>query len=89
MSATLNALARRLRGGKPEPVVAPDKHGIVDFEAGGDPDRVGLIDAAAGGWFRNETGELIEGFPIPAEDLVLDVGCGDGLHSRSGYGEPA
>ena len=57
---------------------APDVHGIVDFSGGKDPDRVGLIDAAAGGWFRNDTGELIEGFPITADDVVLDVGCGDG-----------
>ncbi len=39
---------------------------------------VGLIDAVAGGWFRNETGELIAGFPIRSTDTVLDVGCGDG-----------
>ena len=77
MSATLSALAKRLRGSKPA-AVEPDRHGIIDFAEGGDPDRVGLIDAAAGGWFRNDTGELIEGFSITAEDVVLDVGCGDG-----------
>ena len=44
----------------------------------GRADMVGLVDASEGGWFRNETGELIEGFPITAADVVLDVGCGDG-----------
>ena len=43
-----------------------------------DWELVGLIDAVAGGWFRNDTGELIAGFPIRDTDTVLDVGCGDG-----------
>ncbi len=43
-----------------------------------DWELVGLIDAAAGGWFRNDTGELIEGFAIRPDDVVVDVGCGDG-----------
>lgn len=37
-----------------------------------------LFDAQLSGWFKNDNGELIEGFPIQAEDDVLDVGCGDG-----------
>ena len=44
----------------------------------GRADMVGLVDASEGGWFRNDTGELIEGFPIGSDDVVLDVGCGDG-----------
>lgn len=39
---------------------------------------VGLVDMSLSGWFRNEAGELIEGFPIREEDSVLDIGCGDG-----------
>lgn len=35
-------------------------------------------DARLSGWFSHETGELLKGFPIRAEDSVLDVGCGDG-----------
>jgi 2-polyprenyl-3-methyl-5-hydroxy-6-metoxy-1,4-benzoquinol methylase len=38
-----------------------------------------LHDASLSGWFRQETGELLEGFPIRREDHVLDVGCGDGV----------
>ena len=37
-----------------------------------------LVDACMSGWFNTETGELLEGFPIRAEDTVLDVGCGEG-----------
>lgn len=37
-----------------------------------------LIDACMSGWFNVETGELLKGFPIRPEDMVLDVGCGDG-----------
>ncbi len=38
---------------------------------------VSLIDASLSGWFRHETDELLEGFPIQPDDVVLDVGCGD------------
>jgi ubiquinone/menaquinone biosynthesis C-methylase UbiE len=37
-----------------------------------------LMDAHLSGWFHHESGELFEGFPINAEDTVLDIGCGDG-----------
>lgn len=30
------------------------------------------------GWYRRETGDLLEGFQVGAGDLVVDVGCGDG-----------
>lgn len=39
---------------------------------------IGIIDMSLSGWFKHETGELVEGFPITAEDVVLDVGCGSG-----------
>lgn len=38
----------------------------------------GLVDAVMGGWFQNATDELFRGFPIAADDLVLDLGCGHG-----------
>lgn len=40
---------------------------------------VGLTDAVRSGWYQSETGELVNGFKIVPEDIVLDVGCGDGL----------
>ena len=33
------------------------------------------------GWLRDDTGELVTGFPIGAVDTVVDVGCGEGLAS--------
>lgn len=40
-------------------------------------DNTGL-DARLSGWFLHETNELFRGFPVNAEDVVLDIGCGDG-----------
>lgn len=45
-------------------------------------DRIAVHDAYLSGWFRHETGELFEGFPVHAYDVVLDAGCGDGLYAR-------
>lgn len=38
----------------------------------------GLVDAVQSGWFQNDTHELFVGFPVSAQDNVLDVGCGAG-----------
>lgn len=43
-----------------------------------DARNVGLKDAVQAGWYQSETGELFRGFPITAEDVVVDVGCGAG-----------
>jgi SAM-dependent methyltransferase len=43
-----------------------------------DPFMLGLHDAMLSGWYNEEQGELLTGFPISAEDVALDVGCGDG-----------
>lgn len=40
--------------------------------------NVGFRDAVLSGWFNNETGEVFRGVPIAAEDVVVDVGCGEG-----------
>lgn len=42
------------------------------------PRDVGLRDAVLDGWFLNDTGELLKGFAISADDTLLDVGCGEG-----------
>jgi len=39
---------------------------------------VGLRDATLSSWFNDATGELFRGMPIRAEDIVVDVGCGEG-----------
>lgn len=42
------------------------------------PRLSGLKDAVMSGWYNSATGELLTGFPIAPEDIVLDVGCGEG-----------
>ena len=38
----------------------------------------GLFDAVQSGWYLGDSNELFKGFPISAEDCVLDIGCGAG-----------
>lgn len=40
--------------------------------------RLGLKDAMLSGWYNEASGELARGFPVAPEDVVVDVGCGDG-----------
>ncbi|MDB5361830.1 MAG: hypothetical protein JWO51_3127 [Rhodospirillales bacterium] len=47
-------------------------------EGAPDPFMLGLHDAVLSGWFNNATGELMTGFPVTADDIVIDVGCGEG-----------
>lgn len=47
------------------------------------PDKIdslfaGLVDAEKSGWFQEKTNEFFKGFPVSADDVVLDVGCGKG-----------
>lgn len=43
-----------------------------------DPRICGLRDAVKRGWYQLDTGELFTGFKITQDDVVLDVGCGEG-----------
>ncbi len=43
-----------------------------------DPRICGLLDAVKRGWYRLDTGELFMGFKVTRDDIVLDVGCGEG-----------
>lgn len=43
-----------------------------------DSRKCGLIDAVQSGWYQSASDELFKGFPISADDQVLDVGCGAG-----------
>lgn len=46
-----------------------------------DPIWVGLADGLKSGWYVPGTGEVVTGFPVTAEDTVLDLGCGNGPSS--------
>ena len=43
-----------------------------------DPRVCGLLDAVKRGWYQLDTGELFAGFKITQDDVVLDIGCGEG-----------
>jgi SAM-dependent methyltransferase len=43
-----------------------------------DPYMLGLHDAVLSGWYDREKGQLMTGFPVGPEDVVVDVGSGDG-----------
>ncbi|UVM50452.1 class I SAM-dependent methyltransferase [Pseudomonas sp. B21-015] len=58
---------------EPVPVPAPVAQGSVS------PRDVGLHDAMLDGWFSGDSGELLKGFAITANDTLLDVGCGEGV----------
>ncbi len=64
MATVIEPLVRRFRTHAKPPEI---KAGPVGYE-----------DAKRNGWFNHQTGELAIGFPISAEDTVIDVGCGDG-----------
>ncbi len=60
----------------------PAQIGPVHVEDTLDPKAVGFHDAVLSGWFRiNDRGELFPGVSIGPEDVVLDVGCGQGAYS--------
>ncbi|WP_343576099.1 class I SAM-dependent methyltransferase [Pseudomonas sp.] len=63
-------------GRKPAPAIEPER--TTDTIAAPAEDLSTLTDTYLSGWFQQETDELFEGFPIRAQDSVLDIGCGDG-----------
>jgi SAM-dependent methyltransferase/glycosyltransferase involved in cell wall biosynthesis len=77
-------VARKGGAGEAEPRFArPDRSWCADWPVPGragiiftDPFAQGINDAARNGWFDRERGALAPGFPVSAEDVVLDFGCG-------------
>lgn len=41
----------------------------------------GLVDSNASGWFLNDLDEYFRGFSISSDDVVADIGCGEGAAS--------
>lgn len=70
---------KRLAGISPPPPSA-SQPGVAESvnDVASQDDSSTLLDTYLSGWFHHESGELFEGFPINAEDAVLDIGCGDG-----------
>lgn len=72
----LNRLKRLISPvSEPEPAIPCE----TALPAASEPEiDIGLIDIHQSGWLQNDTGELVRGFAITAEDVVLDIGCGEG-----------
>jgi len=70
----IRAWLKRLFPGLPAPPVTQDGAPVSVS-----PADVGLHDAIHDGWFLGDSGELLKGFAIGADDTVLDVGCGEGV----------
>lgn len=71
-------MLKRLKNLFVEPTPAP----VGDAAAELPVNDFALVDACLSGWFDVEGGELLKGFPIRAQDRVLDIGCGDGQFSH-------
>ena len=69
------SLLKKLTAATPAPAPAQPAAPVADKV---DPYMLGLYDAKLSGWFNQETNELFKGFPVTADDTLLDVGCGDG-----------
>ncbi len=65
-------LKRARRFLKRAPIANPMPLEVVDCR------KVGFKNDHENGWFRRDTSQLADGFPISSEDVVIDVGCGDG-----------
>ncbi|SFB09155.1 Methyltransferase domain-containing protein [Collimonas sp. OK607] len=74
---------KRFFGIKKSKAVVPEAHATVTVPPAVaiDSFHVGLRDALESGWYLHESSELYRGFVISAEDVVLDIGCGDGGNS--------
>ncbi|UVE17946.1 methyltransferase domain-containing protein [Pseudomonas sp. LS44] len=65
--------------GKAQPIVTSSDHPPANPETAPVAADFTFEDATLSGWFRHDSGELLEGFPIHPDDHVIDVGCGDGV----------
>ena len=63
-----------LDGAETVPVEAQSISGLPPV----DSMALGLHDAVLSGWYLNSTDEVFKGVRINPEDVVVDVGCGDG-----------
>jgi SAM-dependent methyltransferase len=58
---------------EPPPALAP-----AEPQERRDAEYVGFVDMSLSGWLNEDANELAPGFPVSGEDVVVDVGSGDG-----------
>jgi len=59
---------------QPKAAAETSDGGVEEF----DISWLGLVDAGLSGWYLNDTDEVFRGVHITKDDVVVDVGCGDG-----------
>ena len=59
---------------QPAGIISPEEAGVDEF----DVSWLGLVDAGLSGWYLTDTDEVFRGVHISSDDIVVDVGCGDG-----------
>jgi SAM-dependent methyltransferase len=84
MQMSLSGLLARLRPpraaappSEPAPQAAPAPPAPAP-EQRCDGEYVGFVDMSLSGWLNEDLGELAPGFPVSDDDVVVDVGSGDG-----------
>jgi SAM-dependent methyltransferase len=76
MSATVSAILAQLEQQAQEDPAA--LAALARLGGDVDPFTLGLRDMCLSGWYNHETNELMTDFRIGPDDIVVDVGCGDG-----------
>jgi len=74
MRAKLKSLLIKARIIPPDTVAAASEGSIPGI----DPFKVSLREAGIDGWFHTETGSIYRDMNVSSNDVVLDLGCGDG-----------
>lgn len=74
----LKLLAGLLRPFTQKTPVKVELPALVSADGVVDSRMCGWMDSVQSGWFLQDSGELLKGFPITSADVVLDVGCGEG-----------
>lgn len=62
----------------PQPASGDQPDDLIQVLRPAGPWWIGLLDQIRSGWFNKETGELVPGVPVGPNDIVLDLGCGEG-----------
>jgi SAM-dependent methyltransferase len=75
---SLPGLLARFRSARAAPPAAPSPAPNEAPQERRDAEYVGFVDMALSGWLNEDANELAPGFPVGPQDVVADVGSGDG-----------
>lgn len=78
IASLLRKLADKIEPLPAAPAAAPAPVAPPPVVPALDPGAIGLADDKLSGWYNTETQEVLTGFRVTSEDIVVDVGCGSG-----------